>query len=112
MTLATATFYVLAKQHPNTVARVLPDNTQTSIAKCLWMEDLYSRVYKPETQRTECYGTLTILASQAFADTDQFLINGDLWTQHHLGGVDNGLRNLHLRRDVKVSTGGANSHLG
>lgn len=112
MTLATSAFYVLSTQHSNTVLRVQPDGTQTVIAKSIWLEDLFSRIYKPETQRTECFGTLTILATETFADSDQFLINGDQWTQHHLGGVDNGLRNIHLRRDVKVSTGGSNSHLG
>lgn len=110
MSLARDAFDVLASQYPHTVLRVQQDGTQTAISKAIWLEDTVTRMFRQETQRTNRTGTLTFLDSIDYADTDQFSIDGEVWTQHHLMGLDDGLRTCHLQRDDKVLTGGASSH--
>lgn len=107
MSLQSEAFAVLIEQHgnDNTVARKpFPTGDLVEDIAAVWMENYVDRRVTDEGERSVRTGNLQVYDDPSYLETDQWVINGEVWTQQHLHSRDGGIRTIYLQRDDKVRT--------
>jgi hypothetical protein len=89
---------VLLSTRGTEVTRIVANGDETSGLSALFMEDTDTRQFNRDTERTERTATLHLYSNVAYAETDTFRVDGEVWQQSIRSSVDAGVRTIKLQR--------------